>query len=160
MLVHSEGSAKSKLTKVDSDMVQMHALDIRVHKIYKVLESTLDLTANPKSHRKLSEVKPMDNGQFFLTAGMYIFDSFHNVKMEEGEAGWIVPRSTFTRNGILVGSALYDAGYEGGVNGYIHNPVGNIKMSIGEKIGQFIVAQAETLKLYDGQYQGGTAHVK
>ena len=45
MLVHSEGSAKSKLTKVDSDMVQMHALDIRVHKIYKVLESTLDLTA-------------------------------------------------------------------------------------------------------------------
>lgn len=150
MLVHVKGSAKTQVTKVDSEMEQMHTIDLRVAKIYKVSDSTLDLTN--KQHRKVHPVLPNDKGEFFLTPGVYTFDTFHEVEMAEGEAAWIIGRSTLTRNGIIVSSALYDAGYKGGINGFIHNPIGSIKLKVADRIGQFIVTQAETIKLYEGTY--------
>lgn len=154
MIIHPNGQAKTALTEVDKDMEQMHALDVRIDKLYE-LHGDFAISEGTKVHRQQIEVQPDENGWFNLKPNtVYAFDTKHKVKMAEGEAGYIIARSTLTRNGLIAGSALYDAGYEGGVNGYVGNlSIHKAKIKKDTRIGQFIVQQAETVKLYDGDYQ-------
>lgn len=163
MILHPNMSAKTVVSPVDEDMIQMHALDIRVDKIYRISSSFLvpaegkTLPSDKREVELFTEPNVQgDRDWFFLTPGVYSFDAFQSVEMAEGEAGWLVPRSSLTRNGVDVRSALYDAGYKGGVNGIIvvHNQSG-CQIEKGARIAQFVIVKAETAKLYDGQYQGG-----
>lgn len=153
MLVHSKMSAETQLTNVDDEMVQMHALDIRIDKLYKLIGS-FTLSNEGKSHRRQVEVYPNKDGYFELEPeSIYAFDTIHKVEMAQGEAGWIIGRSTLQRNGVIVQSALYDAGYKGGVNGTIFNAVPDYAyIEKGARIGQFLLAKADTYKLYEGDY--------
>lgn len=154
MFLHLKGQAKTTMTNVDEAMEQMHAVDVRIAKLYE-LHGDFAISEETKVHRHQVEVHP-DEGGFFNLKPMtvYSFDTEHEVTMAEGEAGYIIARSTLTRNGLIAGSALYDAGYVGGVNGYVGNmTIGKAKIKVGTRIGQFILAQADTLKLYDGDYQ-------
>lgn len=161
MIIHPNGQAKTTLTKVDKDMEQMHALDVRIDKLYE-LHGDFALSDEVRVHRQQVDVHPDADGFFNLKPmTMYAFDTIHEVIMAEGEAGFIIPRSTLTRNGLTAGSALYDAGYVGGVNGYIGNiSLGKSKIKKGTRVGQFIVVKADTIKLYDGVYQTKTEEKK
>lgn len=154
MLLHINGQAKTTMTETDEKMEQMHAIDIRIDKLYE-LHGDFAISEDVKVHRQQIEVHPDAEGWFNLKPNTtYAFDAKHQVKMAQGEAGYIISRSTFTRNGLVVGSALYDAGYEGGTNGYIsNNTLGKARIKQGTRVGQFIVVKADTLKLYDGDYQ-------
>lgn len=158
MIIHPKGKAKTTLTNVDEAMEQMHALDIRLDKLYE-LHGDFALTDDVKVHRQQVEVHPDEGGFFNLKPmTMYAFDTSHEVTMADGEAARIIARSTLTRNGLIAGSALYDAGYVGGVNGYIGNmTIGKAKIKKGTRVGQFIVEEADTIKLYNGDYQDAKA---
>lgn len=161
MIIHPKGQAKTTLTNVDEVMEQMHALDVRIEKLYE-LHGDFAISEGVKVHRQQVEVHP-DEGEFFNLKPntTYAFDTMHEVTMAKGEAGYIISRSTLTRNGLVAGSALYDAGYVGGVNGFIsNNNIGKAKIKKGTRVGQFIVQQADTIKLYDGDYQSGKATTK
>lgn len=157
MILHTNMSAKTVVSPVDEDMIQMHALDIRVDKIYRIGSSFLVPSEGKTVPSNKIEVELFtEPNWFFLTPGVYSFEAVQSVEMAKGEAGWLVPRSSLTRNGVDVRSALYDAGYKGGVNGIIivHNQSG-CQIEKGARIAQFVIVKAETAKLYDGQYQGG-----
>lgn len=162
MILHPNMSAKTVVSPVDEDMIQMHALDIRIDKVYRIVGGFFIPEKGKTSQSKKEEMLPVVEPAlpmreiFSLTPGVYAFDAVQSVEMAEGEAGWLVPRSSLTRNGVDVRSALYDAGYKGGVNGIIvvHNPHG-CSIERNARIAQFVIVKAETAKLYDGQYQGG-----
>lgn len=162
MILHTNMSAKTVVSPVDEDMVQMHALDIRIDKLYRITSGFFVPEQGKTSQSRKEEIIPtvepvMPPREIFcLAPGVYSFEAVQSVEMAEGEAGWLVPRSSLTRNGVDVRSALYDAGYKGGVNGIIivHGHHG-CSIEKGARIAQFVIVKAETAKLYDGQYQGG-----
>ena len=152
MLIHPNISAKTIITEVDSDMVQMHAYDVRIDKLWKLIGSFM-LSETSKAHRTKIAVEPVD-GFFVLEPDtLYAFDTIHKVTMAPGEAAWIKGRSTLQRNGVIVQSAVYDAGYTGGINGTIFNAIHDYaKIAKNARVGQFLVLKAETYKLYTGEY--------
>lgn len=91
---------------------------------------------------------------WYLNPGVYQAESNIWIEVPAGHAGWAVHRSSLNRNGVQVVSSLYDAGYRGPIGAivYVHNPSG-IFIETGARIGQFVLAEAETLSLYNGQYQ-------
>jgi len=76
----------------------------------------------------------------------------------EGEAGWVITRSTLNRNGCFITSGLYDAGYRGVMAGVLHVTVDTARIKKGTRIGQYLSFDAETLHLYNGSYGLGKAH--
>lgn len=153
MILHPNGKAKTVLTNVDEAMEAQHALDIRIEKLYR-LSGMFTIDEDNREHRSVIEQEVNNDGYFELYPGeLYTFDSSHKVEMADGEAAFIIGRSTLNRNGVLVNSSLYDAGYNGGVNGTIQNRTKDFAMiKKGTRIGQFIIMKADTVKLYDGVY--------
>lgn len=155
MIKHPDMSAKTTISNVDEDMVQMHAIDIRLNNLYELRGNFL-LDEDKRQHREQILVQANEDGYFVLEPHTaYAFDTPHTVCMASGELAEIKPRSTLTRNGIICGSAIYDAGYNGGVNGYIANMTQyRAYIKVGTRIGQFPIYDAETYKLYEGVYNG------
>lgn len=156
MLVHPNGTGKTTITNVDADMEQMHCLDIRIMEVY-ALRGVFELTEEDKIHKtKKRMVEVERHGRLYFELQphtLYQFDAAHKVEMAEGEAGWIIGRSTLQRNGVIVQSALYDSGYKGGINGTIFNTTNEVaRIEVMSRVGQFVVTKAETIKLYEGDY--------
>ena len=82
------------------------------------------------------------------------------INLSEGEAGWVITRSTLNRNGVFLTSGLYDSGYRGMMAGAMHITCGPLKIKKGTRVGQFLLFKSETLKLYDGDYGLGKDHDK
>ena len=74
------------------------------------------------------------------------------ITVGEGEAGWVITRSTLNRNGVFITSGLYDSGYNGVMAGAMHISCGPMFIKRGTRVGQFLLFKSETLKLYDGDY--------
>lgn len=95
--------------------------------------------------------------------GLNVYDvepGYYEVKYNEvitipdGHIGFILPRSTLMRNGVMLHTAVWDAGYEGEGSGglSVHHP---FTVEQGTRIGQLVLAKAEDSSIsYDGQYQG------
>ena len=82
------------------------------------------------------------------------------VKIPEGYAGWVITRSTLNRNGLFITSGLYDSGYHGVMAGALHVEGGPAKIEKGTRVAQFLMFEAETLSMYDGDYGIGKEHDK
>jgi deoxycytidine triphosphate deaminase len=82
------------------------------------------------------------------------------IRVGEGEAGWVITRSTFNRNGLFLTSGLYDSGYHGAMAGVLHVMVGPARIKKGTRIGQYLSFEAESLAMYDGDYGIGKEHDK
>lgn len=91
---------------------------------------------------------------WFLDPGIYQTKSNVWVEIPEDKAGWVIQRSSLNRNGVMVMGSLYDSGYNGTINStiYVFNQNG-IFIEKGARIGQFVLADAEALGQYQGQYQ-------
>lgn len=88
---------------------------------------------------------------FVLSKGVYEFVTKHNVEIAEGEAGWLIPRSTLNRNGNFITSGLYDSGYKGVLGGVMHISALTI-IERNARIGQFVLVNSESTGLYEGSY--------
>ena len=66
--------------------------------------------------------------------------------------GWLIARSTLNRNGIFITSGLYDSGFENYIGGVMHVRCGPATIEKGARIAQFIFVEAETVRMYDGEY--------
>ena len=162
---------KDIITALDADCIQPNAVDIRVLKVWKLKDTPFLISDNQKIHREKEEVMPTLTtafrnfnksesavgssavGEYFrLEPGTYEFSTPHEVTIPDGKAGWIVPRSTLNRNGLFITSGLYDSGFHNFIGGIIHVRVGVAYIQTGSRIGQFILSDAETVSLYDGDY--------
>lgn len=140
------------------ECIQPNAIDVMVESIYKTIPGEVVLVGDTKVHAKKELLKPVD-GVYRLASGKYdvVFQS--NIEIAEGEAGFLIQRSTLNRNGITVTSGLYDSGYDGIIGGALHIPEGTT-LVIGEheRLAQLLMFEAEALTLYDGTYNSVKRH--
>lgn len=153
-------NSKSTLSNVCNGDSQPNAVDLRLEKVFKILPNVFEVTNETKTHRGTEELLPDSEGFYFLDPGHYEVVMENIINVGEGEAGWVITRSTLNRNGCFITSGLYDSGYHGVMAGVMHVTVGPAKIKKGTRIGQYLSFNAEALTMYDGSYGIGKEHDK
>ena len=142
---------KSWIRNVKDEWIQPNAVDISADKLFEMNSKTLfRIDEDSKTHRERTEV-PIIKDYWTLNPGTYDFASNVYVEIPEGIVGWVVVRSSFNRNGVYLGSGLYDSGYKGPICGtlYVHGTAG---LKCGTPVGQFILAKSDSHGTYAGGY--------
>ena len=160
----ASSKSKSTLFGIEEGDTQPNAVDLRVDKIFKIGDSQFTVTEEEKIHRKGTAVSTDEDGFYNLTPGHYEVIMKNRIIVAEGEAGFVITRSTLNRNGVFITSGLYDSGYgnkdeEGAIMaGVMHVNCGDMKIKPGTRIGQYLSFEAETLHSYDGSYGTKDGH--
>lgn len=152
--------SKSSLTNVEEGDVQPNAVDLRLGKIFRIQPNVFKITNDEKQHRGTEEIFPDGFGFYNLEPGHYEVVMENIINVGEGEAGWVITRSTLNRNGVFLTSGLYDTGYHGVMAGVMHVNVGPVMIKQGTRIGQYISFNAEALHKYEGSYGLKSEHDK
>lgn len=150
--------SKSTLTHVHEGDVQPNAVDLRLAKVFAVKPDMFEISNDHKVHRGSNEILPDADGYFNLSRGDYEVVMENIIHVGEGEAGWVITRSTLNRNGLFLTSGLYDSGYHGTMAGMLHVTCGPARIKQGTRIGQYLSFNAESLHKYDGDYGIGKQH--
>lgn len=145
-------TATSSLTNVKPIDVQPNAVDLRLDKVLRILPNDFTIDEKQKLHRGSEEIEPDVDGYYHLTPGSYEVIMENIIQVADGEAGWVITRSTLNRNGVYLTSGLYDAGYHGVMASVMHVTTGTMHIQKGTRVGQYVNFNAETLSLYDGDY--------
>jgi deoxycytidine triphosphate deaminase len=153
-------NSKSKLTNVDAVMISPNAVDLRLGKVFRIHPNTFTLSETQKGHRGSVELQPDEQGFWHLEPGTYEVVMENIIEVGEGEAGWVITRSTLNRNGVFLTSGLYDSGYHGVMAGAMHVTTGPLTIRKNTRIGQFLLFKAESLHKYDGSYGLNKEHDK
>ena len=152
-------SSKSTLTNVKEGDVQPNAVDLRLDKIFKIKTDLFEISNEHKKHRGTEyEMKVDPEGYFNPEPGHYEVVMENIINVGEGEAGWVITRSTLNRNGLFLTSGLYDSGYHGVMAGVLHVTIGHARIKRGTRIGQYLSFNAEALHKYNGDYGVGKQH--
>ena len=152
------GIGSSKLSGIHGNDVQPNAVDLRVGKVFSINDAEFILDEDKKHHRGSQELIPDDNGYWNLYPGTYEVVMENSIDVAQGEAGFVITRSTLNRNGVFLTSGLYDSGYGGVMAGAMHVTCGLFKLKKGTRIGQYLSFQAESVSMYDGDYGAGKQH--
>lgn len=150
----------SFLSAVEEVDIQPNAVDLRIGKVFTIKPKVFLIDEEQKQHRGSVELQPGPDGYWWLEPGSYEVIMQNEINVADGEAGWVITRSTLNRNGVFLTSGLYDSGYHGVMAGVMHVSVGPMKIKPGTRIGQYLNFDAETLRLYKGDYGKGKAHDK
>ena len=153
-------NSRSTLTGVQDGDSQPNAVDLRVSKIYKIKQDDFVITNDHKKHRGSEELGTDGEGFYHLLPGHYEVIMENVINVGEGEAGWVITRSTLNRNGCFLTSGLYDSGYHGAMAGVLHVTIGPAYIKQGTRIGQYLSFNAESLSSYDGDYGINKEHDK
>lgn len=150
--------SRSSLTNVQEQDVQPNAVDLRLGKVFFIRPGAFVIDEEQKTHRGSVELTPGADGYYTLQEGHYEVVMENVIEVGEGEAGWVITRSTLNRNGVFLTSGLYDSGYHGVMAGVMHVTCGPMKIKPGTRIGQYLSFDAEALSKYDGSYGIGKEH--
>ena len=153
-------TATSSLTNVLRDDVQPNAVDLRIGKVLKIRSETFVIDEDQKVHRGADPVDIDAHGYWMLEPGSYEIVMENIINVGDGEAGFVITRSTLNRNGVFITSGLYDTGYNGVMAGVMHVTTGPMKIKPGTRVGQYLSWKAEALSKYDGDYGVGKEHDK
>lgn len=159
-MIHIKGKSKTELSNVQGVDVQPNAIDLRLGKIFRIKDSEFTIDEEQKIHRVSEEISLSDDGYFHLEPGSYEVIMENIINVAEGEAGFVITRSTLNRNGVFITSGLYDSGYNGVMAGVMHVNCGLMKIKPGTRIGQYLCFEAESLHKYDGDYGLNKDHDK
>lgn len=159
-MIHIKGKAKTELSNIQEVDIQPNAIDLRLGKIFKIKNNEFIIDEEQKIHRGSEEVTLNDDGYFYLEPGSYEVIMENIINVAEGEAGFVITRSTLNRNGVFITSGLYDSGYNGVMAGVMHVNCGLMKIKPGTRIGQYLCFEAESLHKYDGDYGLSKEHDK
>lgn len=151
-------SSKSSLSNVQQGDSQPNAVDLRLDKVFEIKDANFIISNEEKTHRGTTEMQPDSEGYFNLFPGSYEIVMENIIQVGEGEAGWVITRSTLNRNGCYITSGLYDSGYHGVMAGVLHVTRGLAKIKKGTRVGQFLLFNSEALSSYDGDYGIGKQH--
>lgn len=159
MMKHTLGpSSKTTLTNTEPEDSQPNAVDLRLGRVYKIYPHNFEISNNHKQHRGSEEIDPDSEGYYNLEPGVYEVAMENIIHVGQGEAGWVVTRSTLNRNGCFLTSGLYDTGYHGIMAAVLHVGIGKARIKQGTRIGQYVSFDAESLSSYDGDYGIGKQH--
>lgn len=148
----------STLTNVQEGDVQPNAVDLRLGSVFAIAPQVFEISNEHKKHRGSTEIAPGEDGYYTLEPGTYEVVMENIIRVGDGEAGWVITRSTLNRNGCYLTSGLYDTGYHGVMAGVLHVTCGVARIKKGTRIGQYLSFNAEALHHYDGDYGIGKEH--
>jgi len=158
-MIHITGNVtRSRIGNMMVDGIQPNAYDIRLNAVYGFADdSPMILTEQSKTHRETFPwpvTVHADTGEefFVLPPGVYDCLAEENITVAEGEAGFIITRSSLNRNGVTAHSGLYDSGYDGPVGFILKVEGGPVRIARGTRVAQLLMFDAETLHSYDGDY--------
>lgn len=149
-------NSRTKLTNVQEQDPQPNACDVRLGKVFLIRPKVFIISEEEKVHRGSVEISPDAAGWYSLPVGSYEVVAENEISVGEGEAGWIVSRSTLNRNGVFITSGIYDSNYSGICAMVMHVTTGPLKIKRGTRIGQYVSFEAEMLHAYNGSYGFGT----
>jgi deoxycytidine triphosphate deaminase len=153
-------NSKSVLTHVKDGDSQPNAVDLRLHKVFRIIPNPFEISNEHKLHRGTEPVQLDKEGYFNLYTGHYEVIMENTIDVGPGEAGWVITRSTLNRNGIFLTSGLYDTGYNGVMAACMHVGGGPARIKQGTRIGQYLSFDAESLSKYNGSYGSKSEHDK
>ena len=159
-MINIGGNNKSTLTAIQPGDVQPNAVDLRLGKVFWIAANEFVIDEDQKQHRGSTPVMLDDDGYYRLQPGHYEVIMENEISVGDGEAGFVITRSTLNRNGVFLTSGLYDTGYAGVMAGVMHVSVGPMKIKPGTRVGQYLSWEAEALSSYDGDYGHGKDHDK
>lgn len=146
--------------------VQPNAIDFTMDKAFFIATSPFYITEKTKQMRGGREYPPgkvssIDEPGWEIYANEML-DALSDmyVTLPQGVAAVLVPRSTLTRNGLMIANGLYDTGFEGHIGTVVHNLNGGPAfVGQGTRIGQIIFVESKNATVYAGGYNhdAGTA---
>lgn len=143
---------KSNATNIQDGDVQPNAIDLRVDKILKINSDLFEISNESKKHRSSTKIELDSEGYFNLDIGEYEVVMSNMITIGENEAGWLVTRSTLTRNGCIIVSGLYDSGFSGFAAGTLHIKSGPVRIKHDTRLAQFILVESKSIGMYNGDY--------
>jgi len=153
-MFHSGAEVAAAVDGADDDAVQPNGVDLTLDAVFEQTSPGY-VGREGKSVGERSEVDPHggDPPIYRLEPGDYVVRYGERLAVPEDSVGFVLPRSTLLRNTCSLDTAVWDAGYEGRGEGLLQ--VGRaIEIEQGARIGQFVLADAESEGTYDGEYQG------
>lgn len=141
---------------IDPVQVQPNGIDLTVAKVEEPIDAGR-IGIDGKSIGDRQEIAPSEvtdeTAAYYLPPGAYVVRYGETVEVPDGHVGFIYPRSSLIRNGCMLHTAVWDAGYAGQGAGLltVHH---DVELERGARIGQFVLARAEHETTYDGTYQG------
>lgn len=158
-MIHIASNKSNSVTVLfDRKQIQPNAIDLIAGKIFSIDNAVFTIDEEHKQHRATVELEPDEQGYWNLDPGCYEIIMQGTVTIAEGEAGWVITRSTLNRNGLFITSGLYDSGYQGVLAGALHVECGPARIKVGTRVGQFLLFKAESIGTYDGDYGVGKQH--
>lgn len=156
MIHMASTNSKSYILGTDEACIQPNCSEVRAAKILRVdLNTPFEISDDHKVMRSVEEVPVDSEGYWNLDEGLYeVVYSFKEIYIAEGEAGWIIGRSSFGRNGITLESSLFDSGFKSNTAAgrLVVRGNGGCRIKHNTRIGQFVLVESETLRLYDGDW--------
>jgi deoxycytidine triphosphate deaminase len=139
------------VTATDDQQVQPNGVDLTVDAVFEPTEPGR-IERDGKHVAGRDEVATQD-GYYRLEPNGYIARYGERIAIPDDHIGFVYPRSSLMRNGAMLTTAVWDAGYEGRGEGLlqVHRP---IDIEPGARIAQLVFARAEHTGHYDGSYQG------
>ncbi|MEM4780103.1 MAG: deoxyuridine 5'-triphosphate nucleotidohydrolase [Halalkalicoccus sp.] len=145
------------VTPTTRAQVQPNGVDLTLDAIFEPLEPgriTRNDTEIGKRQRVASaELDRKVPETFYLESGGYIARYEEVIEIPEGHVGFVYPRSSLMRNGCMLDTAVWDAGYEGRGEGLLEAHY-DVELERGARIAQLVLAKADHEGTYDGSYQG------
>lgn len=151
-------TSQSELTGVQDGDIQPNAVDLRLDIVREFCRpynefNPFIISDDKKQHRATRDVYcDPESEVYVLENGTYQIEFSNSISVGDGEAGWVITRSTLLRNGVFIISGLYDSGYEGRMAALLVVSGGTACIKKGTRIGQYLSFNAETLHLYNGSY--------
>ena len=139
------------------EQVQPNGVDLTLREI-ALLQSSGRITAQ-NDQRQVSDLLPLvfdGLGYIDLVPGAYIITYNEVVHLPKNIMALGRPRSSLLRCGVTVGTAVWDAGYEGRSQSLlvVYNPLG-FRLQKNARVMQLIFMRlSEKTKGYKGTYQG------
>jgi len=95
--------------------LQPNGFDLTIKDIMMFTDEREPYIDFANKNRRISSTIPilLAGGEYHLEQGIYLFRANEIFKMPDKVVGWGMPRSTLSRCGIVLNSAVLDAGYSG-----------------------------------------------
>ena len=143
--------------------IQPNSIDLRVSEIYEI-QGNLVLYAN-RNQRELPQYSPIKKFPYSNSVpNMYKLNPGHRYQIEFNAqleipadiCGVTMVRSTMAKSGCSGENGLFDSGYRGGC-GMMISVQSPTYIELDAPVAQILFFKAESHRLYNGFYQGGTS---
>ena len=147
------------ISPINQEQVQPNGVDLTLSAIEEPIDAGR-IGRDGKTVGNRQEITPSavsdDEETYYLAPGAYVVRYGETVRIPDGHVGFIYPRSSLLRNGCMLHTAVWDAGYEGQGAGLlvVHH---DVELERYARIGQIVFARGTHEDTYDGSYQGECA---